>query len=234
MQRNEFMLIRHSYDDHSYIDGRNNTNLTSNGIEIAKNAVTNIIPKLEKDKIIIRHSSKIRAKETSEIIAEELMKNGFQCEIIEEPGLTELAQGTFDFGEMEHKDRVNYLQSCWDDFESCRKNGNLEHHFGEFKDDGVLLIPGECHREWSNRVARSTLNILDDLENDCQSISVTHRGAILELMKIVEMANELIDFDDVEQYETIMMNYCQDYILHINDIDNAKKLICEYIDERSI
>lgn len=36
MRNNEFLVIRHSYDDHSYIDGKNDTSLTKDGIEICK------------------------------------------------------------------------------------------------------------------------------------------------------------------------------------------------------
>ena len=32
----EFLAIRHSYDDHSYIDGNNDTSLTENGVEIGR------------------------------------------------------------------------------------------------------------------------------------------------------------------------------------------------------
>lgn len=41
MKKNDFLLVRHSYDDHSYIDGKNDTGLTKKGIEIVKQASEN-------------------------------------------------------------------------------------------------------------------------------------------------------------------------------------------------
>ena len=74
---------------------------------------------------------------------------------------------------------------------------------------------GENHAQWSIRIANGMLNIIDDLSNSYQSINITHRGAIFEIQKLVEMINGQIMFDDVEKYETKWMSYCNDYLLHI-------------------
>ena len=63
----EFLTIRHSRDDHSYIDGKNNTSLTCEGIEIAKNMSNEVLYCVDVRKIIVRHSSKKRAIERAEI-----------------------------------------------------------------------------------------------------------------------------------------------------------------------
>lgn len=181
MNKNDFMLIRHSYDDHSYIDGKNDTGLTEKGIDIAKKASESILYKINDGNVIIRYSSKRRAKETAEIIYNYFSKNNIDCQCIEDSGLTELFQGKFNFDGMEHIDRVNFLQSCWDDFEECRKHGNLNHHFGQSKNSDIVLMPGENHSEWSVRIANSILNIINDLSHNVQSINVTHRGAIFEI-----------------------------------------------------
>ena len=55
MNKNDFILVRHSYDDHSYIDGKNDTSLTQNGIEIAKEAAKKIIYKIDSNEVIIRY-----------------------------------------------------------------------------------------------------------------------------------------------------------------------------------
>ena len=47
------------------------------------------------------------------------------------------------------------------------------------------------------------------------------------------MVNGKIQFDDVEKYETTWMNYCQDYLLHIEDLNVAKSLTKKYISKRS-
>ena len=86
MKKRDFMLVRHSYDDHSYIDGNNDTSLTLKGIEIAKKASEKILHKIDSDKVIIRHSVKRRAKETAEIIGELLIKNNIDCLCIKDNG----------------------------------------------------------------------------------------------------------------------------------------------------
>lgn len=233
MRKNDFIVIRHSYDDHSYIDGKNDTCLTSDGIEIAKKASKELLYKIDSNKVIIRHSTKKRAIETAEIFCEYILKNRIDCQCIKDIGLTELYQGKFDFDGMEHSERVDFLQSCWDDFEYCRKEGNLNHCFGQDKNRKIILTPGENHAEWSVRIANGVLNIIDDLSKSSQSINVTHRGAILEIQKIVEMINGKITFDQIEKYKTIWMNYCQDYLLHIENLELAKTLTKKYINQRS-
>ena len=113
-EKNDFIVIRHSYDDHSYIDGKNDTNLTSKGIEIAKTAAESMISKVSSEDVIIRHSVKVRTEETADIICEALLKHNIRCKCIKDNGLTELFQGTFNFEGMEHQERVDFLQSCWD------------------------------------------------------------------------------------------------------------------------
>lgn len=232
MKKRDFMLVRHSYDDHSYIDGNNDTSLTLKGIEIAKKASEKILHKIDSDKVIIRHSVKRRAKETAEIIGELLIKNNIDCLCIKDNGLTELNQGIFNFDGMEHQEKVDFLQSCWDDFEYCRKQGDLNHCFGQNKDHNIVLKPGENHSDWSMRIASSVLNVIDDLCHNVQSINVTHRGAIFEIQKIIEMLNGQIQMNQVEKYETSWMRYCQDYLLHLDDLQTAKTLTKKYIYQR--
>lgn len=234
MNCNDFIIMRHSYDDHSYIDGKNDTSLTQDGIAIAKAASEHILFMLDNKEIIVRYSAKQRAKETAEIICEDLYKRGFSFKCIQDIGLTELFQGKLNFNGMEHSERVNFLQSCWEDFEENRINGNLKHKFGEKKDKMIVLSPGENHAQWSARVGGAVINILSDLKSNAQSINITHRGATFEIQKIIDMANGKILMDKVEQYETVSMKYCQDFLLHVNDIDKATERVGEFINERSL
>ena len=125
------------------------------------------------------------------------------------------------------------MQSCWDDFELGRKNGDLNHRFGQNKNRKIILQLGEDHSNWSVRIAKGVLNIINDLSQSYQTINITHRGAIFEIQKLIEMVNGKIQFDDVEKYETTWMNYCQDYLLHIEDLNVAKSLTKKYISKRS-
>ena len=79
---------------------------------------------------------------------------------------------------------------------------NTSHNFGQNKDRNVILAPGENHSEWSVRIASGLLNIIDDMTNSYQSISVTHRGAIFEIQQLIKMINDGLPMDEVEKYET--------------------------------
>jgi broad specificity phosphatase PhoE len=232
MEKNEFILLRHGYDDHSYIDGKNDTGLTETGIKMVKEASEKLLTDIKSNSVIIRHSVKLRAKQTAEILCERILKENIPCIFIEDHGLTELNQGTFCFDGMEHKERVDFLQSCWDDFEYCRKNGDLQHRFGQNQDRNIILTPGENHSEWSIRIAKGLLNIIDDISNSYQSINVTHRGAIFELQQLVKMVNDGLLMDEVEKYETIWVNYCKDFKLDIKDPEQSKILLKRYINKR--
>lgn len=152
---------------------------------------------------------------------------------IEDRGLTELNQGNFDFSGLSHEQRVDFLQSCWDDFEFQRENGNLKHRFGEFKNRDIVIDLGENHKEWSARVGQAVLNILDEIKKGHQVLGITHRGATFEINNIVKMANGVLLPREVEFYKTIRMKYCQDFLLSIDDIEFAKKRVKDFIDERS-
>lgn len=234
MKKAEFLVMRHSYDDHSYIDGKNDTSLTKDGVNIAKEASRNILVFLDDREVIIRSSTKKRAIETSEILADSLEKNGLDYKLIKEHGLNELYQGQFNFNGLSHSDRISFLQSCWDDFEKERLNGNIDHHFAEFKNSGVVKNKGEDHRSWSKRIGLTVLNILKDLEQNKQAIEVTHRGAKFAMENIVRMINNEIPTDEVEKYGVEFMKYCEISKLEINSLIIAKDSLKKFITLRKL
>ena len=222
MDKNSFIILRHGYDDHSYIDGKNDTALIPRGLQESHDAAVKICGMVDSRNTIIRHSAKQRAKQTAEIIKELLEEKNILCNIMMDSGLTELFQGRFNFDGLTHRERIDFLQACWEDFEKCRFEGDVYHRFGQWQDRSIILDLGENHAQWSVRIA-----------NDNQSINVTHRGATFEIDRLVQMVNGLIPMNEVEQYQTVWMPYCQDYTFHINDLDKAKCLVLEYIDLRS-
>lgn len=229
-----YMVVRHSYDDHSYIDGKNDTSLTDKGVEIAKKAIIQIANKIESNEVTIRHSLKKRGRETAEIFGNYLLKKGFNCNCVIEPGLTELYQGQFDFSPLTHLQRVDFLQSCWDDFEECRLKGDYEHNFGIKKDNTIILTPGSNHLEWSKKITEAYLSIINDMENNIQSINIAHRGVIYMLERLTLFVNQEIEMNQIEQYQTRWMEYCQDYKYKVNNLNDAKVLIKEYRKARGI
>lgn len=234
MKNNEFMLVRHSYDDHSYIDGKNDSPLNERGIQIAKEASEEILRSITDDReLVMRYSLKRRAKETAEIICDKLCKYNIPFILVKDAYLTELNQGKFNFYGMEHSQKVDFLQSCWDDFESERANGVLSHRFGEWKDRNIVLTPGENHLDFSVRMGLAVRNILEDMIENKQVIGITHRGATFEIQNIVKMMNGTLPIDKVELYKTIGMKYCEQHLLEIKDYLKAKRRIDEFIERRN-
>lgn len=233
MEKNSFIILRHGYDDHSYIDGKNDTPLISRGIKESTAAAAKIASLVAVRDTIIRYSTKQRAHQTAEMIKHALEEKSINCKCIEDFGLTELFQGVFNFNGLTHEERGQFLHNCWVDFEKCRAEGNIYHRFGQNQDRSVIIELGENHAEWSVRIAQGFLHIINDLENNKQSINVTHRGATFEIDRLVQLANGQIPMREVEQYEAVWMPYCQDYSFHIDNLDKAKSLVYKYIDSRS-
>ncbi len=234
----EITTIRHGYDDHSYIDGHNDTPLTAKGLEMARVAARDLSTDeryLDGKRLIIRTSLKQRAIETAGVICDAMSRQHVECDIVKDPGLTELYQGKFNFGDMSHDDRVDFLQSCWDDFEVQRKNYNIDHRFGEYKikNEGAPIVEmGESHRVWSIDIASATIRTLEDKKRECNSIDVTHRGASFMIAQLARLSNNSIQPVDVEQYETKFMKYCERHTYEINDIDIAIESIQRFINMR--
>ena len=163
----KFITIRHSYDDHSYIDGKNDTSLTNRGIDIARDMANRIPSLIDTDKkIILRHSVKKRAAETAEILCDKLEEMNLDYEIIPEKNLTELYQGQFrNLDLLAHENKVNLLQSCWEEFDDHRVNGNFDYRFGDpinaingKIDSKFVSYPyGESQRDFSIRIGRVQL-----------------------------------------------------------------------------
>lgn len=234
----EITTIRNGYDDHSYVDGYNDTSLTSRGVEMARvaaEALTADSKYLDGKPLIVRTSLKKRAVETASIIYDYISNSGVDCDVVLDPGLTELRQGKFDFGDMSHDDRINFLQSCWDDFESQRKSFNIDHRFGEFKvgeNDSPIICAGESHREWSVDIASSLIRAIKDTQDGCNSIEVTHRGASFMISQLVKLANGEISPRYVEQYDTKFMKYCERHDYCVKSADLAISALSKFIDIR--
>lgn len=156
MRNNEFLVIRHSYDDHSYIDGKNDTSLTKDGIEIAKKMAINVLPEIDLNRNVrLRHSTKKRAVETAEILNEELYRHSISHDIAPDSNLTELFQGNFrNLNLMNHDQKVEFLQTCWEEFDAHRQNGDIDYRFGDNRnsyekriDEKFVMYPyGESQR----------------------------------------------------------------------------------------
>ncbi len=239
MKNNNFLVVRHSYDDHSYIDGRNDTSLTKEGIEIAKKMSVDILSRLDLDRNIkLRHSIKKRAQETAEILDEELYRHSISHDIAPDSNLTELFQGNFHNLELiNHEQRVDFLQSCWEEFDHHRKTGDIDYRFGDSInaqknriDNRFIMYPyGESQRQFSIRIGSAVLNICDFLINDEQSINITHRGATREIKNLLHSVNTHTPLEQVKDYEIVGMKYGEIVDCNIDDLLEARDILDRYI-----
>jgi hypothetical protein cdivTM_06957 len=238
----EFLTIRHSRDDHSYIDGKNNTSLTCEGIEIAKNMSNEVLNCVDDRKIIVRHSTKKRAIETAEILCERFDKNNIDYEVKSDSNLTELYQGEFrNLDLLNHEERIQLLQSCWEEFDEHRLNNNLDYRFGDYKnainkkiDSRFTVDPfGESQRDFSIRIGKAVLSIRRDMQDGFLPINITHRGAIREIKNLLRSVNENVPMEQIEDYEIFGMKYCEIVKCNFDNFKLAEQSLIRYIKERS-
>ena len=239
----EFLAIRHSYDDHSYIDGNNDTSLTDNGVVMAREMSLSLLDSVKDRKIILRYSSKKRAVETAEILCDSLDKSGIEYEARLDKNLTELYQGNFmNLESLTHEEKIELLQSCWEEFDEHRLKNNLDYCFGDYNnalngkiDNRFTMYPfGESQREFSVRIGNAVLSMCGDLQRSLYPIGITHRGAIREIKNLLRSVNEGVPMEQVKDFEIYGMRYCEIVKCNIDDIDIAEKSLAQYLESRNI
>jgi broad specificity phosphatase PhoE len=196
MNRSEIFLMRHGYDDHSTVDGKNDTSLTTNGIETTRNSSIEFLHNLrqhDSGAIAIHVSSRRRAIETGEIFFETLEKNGVQATLSIDTDLRELYQGKLlGLTAMTHAQRVEMLHLGWELFERERLRGNDAYKFGEPDYDNpryalfnsfVEYPYGESQDELAERIRTAYLHILLNIQVTASTpLVIAHRGTIREVL----------------------------------------------------
>jgi len=195
----DFILMRHGYDDHSYIDGLNNTSLTERGINETKQAAKTLVLQLGNldRNISIRSSSKKRSTETSEIIAEQFERDKIPYVYFIDQGLRELFQGDMDLNGLSHEEKINLLQSAWEAFDEERVSENDNYKFGQPHTSLIreFVNPpfGESQNQFALRIAKSFSSIVDErLSTGNFPIIITHRGGIREIINMTHAFNHKI------------------------------------------
>lgn len=235
----DFGVMRHSYDDHSYIDGKNDTDLTSDGIQIAKEAARQIAKPLgEQDQEIqIRTSSKLRGIHTAEIVKEQLDRDSIPNALIIDENLRELYQGNMDLSQMTHEERVSFLESGWQSFDDERKKGNDNYRFGEphsklIKSDIILYPYGESQNDFAQRITRAMKSSLEeDIAKEKTTLFVTHRGGMREILNLAYAANHNLPVSQTNKYEMSGMRYCDFVEVVIKDHDQLKVAMARRLKE---
>lgn len=235
----DFGVMRHSYDDHSYIDGKNDTDLTKDGIQIAKDAAKQIAKSLgEQDQEIqIRSSSKRRGIHTAEIVKEQLDKDMIPNSLIVDENLRELYQGNMDLSQMSHDERVRFLESGWQSFDDERKKGNDNYHFGEphiklMRQDIILYPYGESQNDFAQRITKAMQSSLEeDMAKEKTTLFVTHRGGMREILNLAYAANHNLPVSQTDKYEMSGMKYCDFIEVVLKDRNQLKAAMARRLKE---
>ena len=228
----EVFLIRHSHDDHSYIDGENNTSLTRKGIEDARlmgARMARILHERDERTVNIHTSSKKRSVETAEILSEELDRNYIHHGLQVDNRLRELYQGKIiDFRKLAHQRKADLLQLSWEVFDERRVSGDLSYHFGDFQAGGEVKEPlrgfiefpyGESQNDFSFRTADALRDIVINMrDEESLPLIVAHRGGIREIRNLIFAINHNLPICQAEEREQSGLKYCEIIPDHITDI----------------
>ncbi|MFQ6695764.1 MAG: histidine phosphatase family protein [Alphaproteobacteria bacterium] len=223
-----FFMMRHSYDDDSYIDGKNDTDLTQEGVQIAKKAAINISSKLgDLNSVIdLRSGPKKRTIQTLEILAQQLYADKIPYTITRDNNLVELFQGNMALNGLTHYEKVAGLHYAWVAFNQERNAGNFNYHFGqphpEMRSNFIIPPYGETQNEFLLRMAKAFLSVL---EQYCNKKSVpfviSHRGGIREFTNISNALNKNIEFSKSKVCDISLLDFCAQREIEIKDTKNA-------------
>lgn len=235
MIENEFLIMRHSHDDHNYIDNDLNPSLTKDGIETAKIAaksIAKIAQNAEKD-ILIKTSSKKRTLETAEIVAKEfdISQIGYEYEI--DKNLNELYRGKKNLEGFSHERKIQLLESAWNAYDSEVARGNEDYRFGQpdelLLENFVMPPYGENFREYSARMNNVYLKLIGELVENKLPIYVMHRGGIKEIVRLNTSINEHISHDNVQLDKNLGYKYAGFGMESVNDLNFAIQSITSRI-----
>lgn len=229
----DIFMMRHSYDDHSYIDGKNDTSLTQRGVEVAHKGAKSAISMLERhqDGLSVHVSDRKRSIETMGILSEYLDKAGFCYDVTISDGLRELQQGEMQgLVHMTHDEKVRMLEQGWEIFDRERIAGNDDYKFGtpdrtdeQYRRFNTFVAPpyGESQNELSYRIEQAFLNALtSSVANNRVPFVLAHRGTIREILNIAHAHNN--NTYDIRQNAHIEMSgwrYCELFTTNLLNVD---------------
>ena len=246
MRSFDIYMMRHGYDDHSYIDGKNDTSLTAGGIEMAEEA-SREYAKLIHEKCSnipqVFTSSRKRAVETAEILSAELGRHKFEHTVQVEPAFRELYQGEMvGLSGKTHQERVRALEIGWRIFDSERKMGNHDYKYGtpsldseEYTDFNGFIAPpyGESQNEFTARTQQGLLGVVvESLGGDYTPLIVAHRGTIREVLNVANAHNA--GSEEIPQNPNVEMSgwrYCEIFHTELLDPEFSVRALNRFLGE---
>ncbi|MEO5948880.1 MAG: histidine phosphatase family protein [Candidatus Saccharimonas sp.] len=244
MSRTDVLLMRHGYDDHSYIDGKNDAPLTRRGIEMTRNEAAIIVPAIASRYVSgldVRVSSKRRAIETAEILSDELTKYAAHFEVTVEDDLRELFQGEMlGLDTMSHKEKVCMLENGWEIFDKERVAGNDNYRFGtpDFSNikyaafNTFIREPyGESQNDFSRRIQKSFISTLAaSAKTGRVPLILAHRGTIREVLNLaIAHNNGTYGVKQCPEVEMSGWRYCELFTTEIMDVEFSKSALAHII-----
>lgn len=238
----ELLLVRHSYDDQSYIDGKYDASLTSKGIDIAQTMARQMVVILgDKEEIVVAFhtSSKKRCVETAEIVCEELDKSKIPHLLRVDDNLRELYQGRIiNIDGLSHQERVTLLQLAWELFDEKRVAEDSKYHFGDpiFESDkynplsNFIKYPyGESQDDFSIRASGALSDILQTTSSvNNLPVIITHRGGIREIQNLLFAINNHLPIQQSQVCEMAGLKYCEIIDIKIDDVNFCIQAISRY------
>lgn len=237
-ERFDYVLIRHAYDDQSYIDGKNDTGLTAEGVSMAQKRAGILSKQLGElnTMISIYSSAKKRTMETAEIIADRLNKDGVSYTFSSDKNINELYQGKMLIDGLAHDDKAALMHHAWIAFNTERATGNYNYRFGQphplLLREFVDIPYGETHNEYALRVAQSFKNYM---RSKGTPLIVLHGGGIGQILNLTKVLNtnprisaETADRLRKEKFYR-KIEFCEVFSGRLDNIQNSLNLLSEYI-----
>lgn len=209
------VLIRHGIDAPILSQDLNQPLIeeTKPDIRTLSKQLIKLCGRIEANRIVLRHSNRLRAIQTASIIAEELFAIDMPTEIMETSGVREIYQG--DFIIRDHVAGTEYkpLVDAWNAWQKKLDACELLYRFGDPLADnsGKAEFPelvgwfkefGEHQGDFSLRLYRMMKEVFEESGDDLQVI-VGHQASCSRMQRIVSAALRLNSADDFKPGEFV-------------------------------
>lgn len=205
------ILVRHGVDVSTLTKDLNQplTEETRPDIRILSKQMIRFFGRIGTTKIIIRHSNRLRAIQTTDIIAEELFGADFSTEIYEAVGVREIYQGDFRIlDDHVHGTEYKPLVDAWTVWQQKLDACELLYRFGDPIVDlfGSAQHPelvgwfeefGEHQADFSLRLYQLLADVFEDVARGFQVI-VGHQASCSRIQRILDAVSKLESEDQFD------------------------------------
>lgn len=210
-ESSHMILVRHGVDIPTLSKDLNQplTEETKPDIRALGKQMIRFFGRIGTTKIIVRHSNRLRAIQTTDILAEELFGANFSTEIHEAVGVREIYQGNFKILE-DHVHGTEYkpLVDAWTVWQQKLDACELLYRFGNPVTDssGSAQHPelvgwfeefGEHQADFSLRLYRLLADTFEDAERGFQVI-IGHQASCSRIQRILDAVSKLQSEDQFD------------------------------------